>query len=55
MVKNYQSYLSETGCIRSTGGIVIARTLLRGMGTVISRLVMLHGNHTSVISKPLLW
>ena len=34
MVRNYQSYLSGTGCIRSTGGIVIPRTLLRGMGTV---------------------
>jgi len=34
MVKNYQSYLSGTGCIRSTGGIVIPRTLLRRMGTV---------------------
>lgn len=34
MVKNYQSYLSGTGCIRSTNGIVIPRILLRRMGTV---------------------
>jgi hypothetical protein len=35
-VRNHKSYLSGTGCIRSTGGIVIPRTLLRRTGTLNS-------------------